>query len=238
MARMEGFSGFAGRTGMVRIPAPFFSELLPIIDHLGEMKVTLYCLWALQRKEGEHRYLTLRDFMRDDDFMNGLGHPRASAEAVLEDALERAVARGTLLHISVEGAEGEEQLYFVNTERGRRAVEAIERGEWRPGAGDAPAELMLRVDRPNIFVLYEQNIGPLTPLIADALREIEEDYPQPWIEEAIRLAVTNNARSLAYFRAILERWEAEGKDRGRHRRDSEKDRRRYVEGEFADYIDS
>ncbi len=52
MARMKGFSGFAARADMVRVPAPFFSELLPIIDHLGELKVTLYCLWALQRKEG------------------------------------------------------------------------------------------------------------------------------------------------------------------------------------------
>ncbi len=238
MTQMKGFSGFPGRADMVRVPAPFFSELLPIIDHLGELKVTLYCLWALQHKEGDYRYLTARDFLKDGDFMNGLGQPRADAEAILEDALERAVARGTLLHISVEGAEGEEHLYFVNTERGRQAVEAIERGEWRPGEGEAPVEVMLRVDRPNIFVLYEQNIGPLTPMIADALREIEAAYPQAWIEESIRLAVTNNARSLAYFRAILERWQAEGKDRGRHRGDAEKDRRRYVEGEYADYIES
>lgn len=236
--QMKGFGGFPARVDMVRVPAPFFSELLPIIDHLGELKVTLYCLWALQHKEGDYRYLTLREFLGDEALLSGLGQPRADAEAALEDALERAAARGTLLHVSIEGAEGEEHLYFVNTERGRAAVDAIERGQWRPGEGESPLELTVRVDRPNIFVLYEQNIGPLTPMIADALREIEAVYPQSWIEEAIRLAVTNNARSLAYFRAILERWQAEGKDSGRHRGDAEKDRRRYVDGEFADYIES
>jgi DNA replication protein len=238
MTRMEGFSGFGKQFDPTRIPAPFFSELLPIIDNLGELKVTLYCFWTLQRKEGKHRYLTTRDFLEDDAFMRGLGHPRRVAEAALEDALERAAARGTLLHVSVEGAEGEEDLYFLNTARGRAAVEAITRGQWRPGEADAPVELTLSVERPNVFVLYEQNIGPLTPMIADALRDIEDEYPEAWIEEAVQTAVLNNARSLAYVRAILERWQAEGKDRARYRGDAEKDRRRYVEGKYADYIES
>ena len=41
MAEMKGFAGFAEKANMVVMPAPFFSELLPIIDHLGELKVTL-----------------------------------------------------------------------------------------------------------------------------------------------------------------------------------------------------
>jgi len=58
-------------------------------------------------------------------------------------------------------------------------------------------------DRPNIFILYEQNIGLLTPPIADELRQAEQTYPAGWIEEAFREAVSLNKRSWRYIRAIL-----------------------------------
>jgi DnaD/phage-associated family protein len=92
------------------------------------------------------------------------------------------------------------------------------------------------VDGPNIYRLYEENIGPLTPLVADMLREAEQTYQSDWIEEAIRIAVQNNVRRWKYVEAILRSWKEEGRD-GANRRDAEKDRRRYIEGEFADYIE-
>jgi hypothetical protein len=45
------------------------------------------------------------------------------------------------------------------------------------------------MERPNLYRLYEENIGPLTPLVADALRDAENTYAIEWIEEAIRIAV-------------------------------------------------
>ena len=71
--------------------------------------------------------------------------------------------------VTVEGASGQMDLYFLNTQKGRAAVEGIERGEWRPMPDDEQP-LSLMVERPNIFVLYEQNIGALTPILADELR--------------------------------------------------------------------
>jgi DnaD/phage-associated family protein len=85
--------------------------------------------------------------------------------------------------------------------------------------------------------LYEQNIGLLQPLIADELRQAQRDYPEEWIEEAFRLAAEANARRWSYVRAILERWSTEGKSDGTSRRDSETDRRRYIEGKYADYVE-
>ena len=32
-------------------------------------------------------------------------------------------------------------------------------------------------DQPNIFQLYESNIGIITPIMADILREAEKEYP-------------------------------------------------------------
>jgi DnaD/phage-associated family protein len=70
---------------------------------------------------------------------------------------------------------------------------------------------VVEIERPNIFTLYEQNIGLLLPLVAEELREAGERYPADWLEAAFREAVQQNRRSWAYIRAILKRWEADGK---------------------------
>lgn len=233
---MRGFGGFPdGQLKSIAMPSLFFSELLPIIDNLAELRVTLYAFWALHQKEGSIRYLSHRDFSSDDLLMDSLGKPRRTAEIALNDALERAVARGTLLHISVEGSAGSEDLYFVNSERGRSAVEGITRGEWRP-TGDPDEPISLTVERPNVFVLYEQNIGALTPIIAEELRDAEKSYPIPWIAEAIEIAVKNNVRKWAYISRILEHWRAEGRHDATTGGDSVQGRRRYVEGKYGDLI--
>ena len=68
-------------------------------------------------------------------------------------------------------------------------------------------------------MLYEQNIGMLTPMIADELRDAERHYPAEWIADAFREAVELNKRSWRYVVRILERWRVEGrKDSGRERR--------------------
>jgi len=123
----------------------------------------------------------------------------------------------------------------MNTERGRAAVDGIIRGEWRP-TGDPEEPVSLIVERPNIFVLYEQNIGPLTPIIAEHLRDAEETYPAAWIGEAIEIAVDNNARKWSYISRILERWQAEGKHDATSGGDSTQDRRRYIDGKYGDLI--
>jgi len=81
---MQGFNGFPdGQLKTIALPALFFSELLPIIDDLAELRVTLYAFWALHKKEGAIRYLGRRDFTADDLLMESLGQPRRTAEAVL-----------------------------------------------------------------------------------------------------------------------------------------------------------
>nr|MBP7964956.1 DnaD domain protein [Caldilineaceae bacterium] len=79
-----------------------------------------------------------------------------------------------------------------------------------------PEDARLTVDRPNLFIMYEQNIGMMTPLIADQLRDMEKSFPPEWIDEAFDIAVSRNKRALRYIHAILKRWETEGKDEGNH----------------------
>lgn len=227
------FNGFpAGKVRLTPIPAQFFAELLPEIDHLGELKVSLYAFWFLDHQEGEFRYLTAQDLCEDRLFMAGMGPNEEAARAALEDALERAVIRGTLIKAELPDGEA---LYFLNSPRGRAAVEALRAGAWSPADVIHP-EIRLDAERPNIFRLYEQNIGPLTPLIADALREAEQTYPMDWIESAIRAAVEANVRKWRYVEAILKARLERGDD-GTDRTKFEKDRQRYIKGEYGDLIE-
>jgi DnaD/phage-associated family protein len=236
---MKGFAGFpAGKLRLTSIPNLFFSDILPDIDNLAELKVTLYAFWALSQQERQVRYLRLSDFLSDRTFVEGLGPNLNLAAEALQDGIERAVARGTFLHITVGSADGELDLYFLNSARGRAAVEGITRGEWRPDP-DEDEPITLLVERPNVFVLYEQNIGVLTPMIAEELQEAEQTYPVKWIEEAIKIAVENNVRRWRYVHAILEGWRQEGKDEhhGIPRRDSPKELHRQVPDEYWDIVE-
>jgi len=58
--------------------------------------------------------------------------------------------------------------------------------------------------------LYEENIGMLTPAIAEGLKDVVCQYPAGWFEEALKEAVKSEHRNLKYILAILERWRVEG----------------------------
>lgn len=222
-APQVGFIGFPNRKlKPVLVPDHFFTDLLPLIDDLAELKLTLHCFWLLNEQQGDLRYLTGSDLRMDGDLLRSLNldSDLRPPLATLEDALERAVARNTLLRMEVTTGSGEEELteewYFINTEKGRQAVAAIRQGKLAEIQSILPDEARLRVERPNIFVLYEQNIGMMTPLIAEQLRDVEKSFAPEWVDEAFDIAVSRNKRSLRYIHAILKRWETEGKDEGFH----------------------
>jgi DnaD/phage-associated family protein len=203
------FDGFPpGRPRTAALPALFFTDLLPLIDDLAELKVTLFAFYAVQQREGKYRYVRARDFAGNVTLMHSLSSS-GDAATTLTTALQAAVARGTLLCADVP-LEGEvETIYFINAEPGRIAIRKIAEGKWQHGAQSHTLELM--PERPNIYQLYEENIGALTGIIADHLKDAERDYPQGWVEDAIRLAVTHEKRSWKYVQGILERWRKEGK---------------------------
>lgn len=235
MKTSHGFSGFpSGVTKLTPIPAAFFTELLPAIDDLAELKLTLHAFWLLGMKEGTFRSFRRDELLEDARLLEGLAHGGLSGVEALDDALDRAAARGTLIRVAGAGLDRDDAYYCLNSPKGRAAAKALAAGTWRPEADEG---VRLQAERPNVFALYEQNIGPLTPMIAETLQEAETTYPADWIEEALQIAVHNNARKWAYVEAILEDWRTQGKDEREDRGDSEAARRRYIEGEFADFIE-
>jgi DNA replication protein len=228
----DKFPGFpTGRLQYTPIPDVFFSQILPAIDDLVEVKVTLHVLWQLYRKRNSLRTLSRTELLADADFIRGLGGAEALAEG-----LAAAIRRGTLVRLVIDPDQGQEQeeWYVANSQEGRRIVERIATGKpnVKPNVVFTPST----TDQPNIFALYEQTIGLLSPIIADELREAEQNYPTGWITEAFRIAAEQNVRKWVYVRRILERWAAEGKDDGANRRDPRTDGRSYIEGKYADLI--
>ena len=55
----------------------------------------------------------------------------------------------------------------------------------------------------NIYKVYEHEIGALTGMIGEKLKDLESQYPEDWITEAIGEAARQNKRNLAYVQGIL-----------------------------------
>lgn len=149
-------------------------------------------VWVIQE-------FTLKEASLDPLFRGNSERLQAALDQALESDLllryTNARQCGYLLPGTPEG-----QKLFNALTAGEVAVESLLLAE--------PVPLQVR---PNIYKLYEANIGPLTPMIAEILREDETTYPLEWIEDAIGEAVQHNARNWKYVRAILKTWKEKGR---------------------------
>ena len=202
---MSTFTGFTSSETFTQLPDSFI-HLLKEIDDIAELKVTLYAIWRIEHMEGAFRALREADFETESLELD---------VKKIKLGLGKAVKRGALL----KSGNDADVFYFLNSPRGRLSAEAFAKGNARESAINISVS---PVARPNVFVLYEQNIGPLTPLIADTLMDAEEIYPPDWLTDAIKLAAENNKRSWKYIEAILKRWKEEGRAEKQDRRDNKK----------------
>ena len=143
--------------------------------------------------------------------------------------LEAAVQRSTLLHVVLPDDGRAINWYVVNTSANRLWAERV----GLAGAALAP-NASAPDDRPALITLYEHNIGLVTPMLLDELREAEDRYPMHWIEDAIREAVRANARSWRYISKVLERWAAHGRQDAPNRAERPIDVEKYTSGAYGD----
>jgi DNA replication protein len=219
---MTDFPGFTSSETFTQLPDSFF-HLLGEFGDLDELKVTLYVLWRFEHLEARMRFISPGQIAEDDGLMRGL------TAVGLAAGLDKAVQRGTLLRVENDAG----GLYLLNSPLGRAIAASLEKD---PGRAAGVISLPPR-DRPNIFKLYEENIGPLTPLMADLLRQAETEYAAEWLGEAFEVAVTRNKRNWKYIEAILKRWKEEGKNERKDQPDGGKASERYTKNEFSEYLD-
>jgi len=195
------------KTDFISLPDSFFTQAIPKIQDLAELKIVLYVSYLILRKQDHPHLVTYKELKAESC--------RLSAELdeeTLRQALNSAVEHGALLRSTLNINGVLEDVYSLTVDS--RQPPTV-----------------------NIFTLYEQNIGMITPMIAEELKEADKLYPPQWIEEAFREAVTLNKRIWRYIARILERWASEGKDSGEHRRDIKKvDPDKYIKGKYGHMV--
>ncbi len=225
------FSGFPKGTQYTQAPSPLFGPLLEEIEDLAELKCTLRAIWRIRDNIRVHkgrRYVSEDELTTDMVLVKGVGAP-----AGIRAAMGHATQRGTFIARAVDTDEGERKVYFLNDEAGRKASILLEPVSDQDESAAADEGDETQAISPNIFKLYEENVGLLTPLIADQLKDAEETYPWPWIRQAFTIAVNGNKRNWRYIEATLRRWASEGKDDGKPGRHTEETSDK---DEFLEYL--
>ena len=207
------------------MPNPLLAGLLEQITDIGELKLTLRVLWALHRKRSSLPFVTARELYSDRSVSAMLGATGDELERVVDTSLKLAVQRGTLLEIrsgesgeSGSNRENGELCYLLNTEPVRSAL--VRKGVALPepavpqaGPGAETQQAEPRADlHEGVFRVYEENIGVMSPLIAESITAALQEHPESDVVDAIRVAVEANARSWKYVMAVLKRWSVEGRN--------------------------
>ncbi len=225
------FTGFT-TDKLIGLPPELFSEVIPAITLPSELKVTLHIFYRLSKTRGPTpRRLSWDELLADRTLRRSLRavSKLRAPEDLLAEGLEAAVRRTTLLHVVLPDDGRSVNWYAVNTAANRI---------WAEQANHASKVLepntTLEDERPSLITLYEQNIGLVTPLLLDELREAEDRYPQHWIEDAMREAVNANARSWRYIRKVLERWASNGRQAATNRPERPIDVEKYTNGQYGD----
>jgi DNA replication protein len=225
------FSGFT-TDKLVGLPPELFTDVVPQITLPSELKVTLHVFYRLSRQRGAPpKRVSWDELLNDRTLKRGLRAVSRvrTPEDLLAEGLDAAVRRATLLHAVLPETGLAVNWYVVNTSANRDWVDRVSMA----GRALGPNE-PLPDDRPPLITLYEQNIGLVTPMLVDELREAEERYPAHWIEDAIREAVRANARSWRYAKKVLERWAANGRHNAQDRPERPIDIDKYTNGAYGD----
>jgi DNA replication protein len=233
------FKGFPARAEVTPLPNIFFTEVLPHIENLVEAKAVMQVFFLLSRRKGYPRFVSFKELDSDPVLAKGLRHLAPAAGDLLKQALELAVRNGILLHVPVDMNGRSDDLYFINNQAEKDTINKIVQGTLKiPDVAIRKEEEPAVAQPSDIYNLYEQNIGMLTPIMAEELQEAEHRYPAEWIQEAFREALMANVRNWKYIHSILKRWEREGKKDGKSVRDSRKERDpdKYIRGKYGHVV--
>jgi DNA replication protein len=234
------FAGYPRNAGAIPVPMLFFTSVLPLIKDINELKITISIFKLIKFKRGYLKFVTLKEILKNHDIREGITASEGEeAGMLIEKAVNLAVKHGSLLNARLVINGDTEDIYIINQQPDKNTLEKILKGESSVSNFDLiPAKVGDLPVIDNIYKLYEQNIGIITPLIAEELKKAEELYSLEWIKEAFSEAIKQNIRNWKYISRILERWTEEGKTDGKAGRYSkkEKDRDRFIKGKYGHLV--
>jgi len=219
------------RSDFTPLPNSLFTQVIPQIQDIAEFKVTMYIFYLLYHEPRHPPFVTYEELLSHNASMVGM------EEKALHHALDLAVKRGSILQLNLDIEGKWQNVYFANTESDQETIDKIKSGGLSVKETVSKEGIGQAIQPPNIFSLYEQNIGVLTPMIVEELKEAAKLYPWQWIDEAFKEAVLMNKRSWKYIARILERWTSEGRNSGERRQDIKKGSPdKYIKGKYGHLV--
>ncbi|MBG94569.1 MAG: hypothetical protein CL793_04825 [Chloroflexi bacterium] len=196
------------------VPDSILGEFLVEFQDESLLRCFLRILWHLHRSKDKIKSVEIA-VLDADPILDGVLSKRKTPDSSrLSTVLKEIYDLNFVLFAEPRKPQGDIRV-LLNTRKNRTMIETL--GWVSTEAVDVTRVLVAPLPESNIFGLYEQNIGLITPLVADELRDMETIYPVSWIEEAIQLSVIYNRKSIRYILGILERWRNEGRDGGPRR---------------------
>ena len=206
--------GFPRGVQFTPVPNPLLASLLEEIDSLDELKVVLRTIHGLHKQRKVPASISFSELYSDRTVAAMLSASGSELEGLVDSAIESASDRGILLVL--DGGSGQNSIY-LNTEPVKRALvrQGIDISNKSANASAKAAETwpdaVAALPKQDAVTFYEQNIGAMTPIVADNLHAALEEHPEDEVRLAIRKAAEANARSWNYIAAILRRWATEGR---------------------------
>ena len=211
------FEGFPSKVLCTPIPDPVINSLLENITDLTELKVVLRGIFLLHQQKSFPPAASVETLLTDGVLIRGLSDGDSSPHKAIAQGLQSAVYRNIFKLFNIEISGLERSMFLLNTDASRR---------WLSGNKDViilnelPDAISInesvspypKFQKSNIFVLYEENIGTISPMLAEELKLAEQEYNYDWVQEAFQIAVNQNKRIWGYISAILRRWSTEGRD--------------------------
>ena len=209
--------------GTTNVPNAVLESLLDADADVDHITFALRALWWLERSPKFPKSVDIDDLRTDRTLVATVG-------PAFDSAMDATCKRGIFLRTNSNG----NVRLLLNTVSAARQVDNADDGrDESPSGWDVPA---VRPGPPDAFRAYEQNIGSITPMIREEIGQSLQDFTDAQITQAIRIAVENDARSWAFVRAVLRKWNSEGiPDERQPRGESEGSRipqtelRRYLE---------
>lgn len=224
-------SGLLAAQPLASVPHALLTSVASEISEIEELQVVIAAFRLASDLGGIDHAIPEESLERDHWLRRALrieGSPNAPRERIAKGAT-LATGRGTLLRFTTRVGRETRVWYYLHTVENQARL-----AQMATGAAAPPTELHLdgavpvvEAEQPNVFRLYEQNVGLLTPLIAERIVRALERYPTAWIEDAIAEAVAYNRRNWRYIARILENWTVAGRgdDSPRGRSNEENQRR-------------
>ena len=206
-----GFDGFTSGAPVTPLPQALLRDLVPAMSDPAELLVTLYAVEAIARQRRYPRRVSLSDLRESRSLIESLASFCRDREVVdaFRQGLDAASERGSLLRARSVQDGGWVEWIALNDADGKRAMASA---SMPPATRSAYGREPVHSSAPEI---WQSAFGTaMPPILSEEVKAAESRYGSDWMRDAFAESAANGVRSWRYVRAILERWETEGRDGG------------------------